>query len=287
MTIIRKEVDKVGEFYQKKLFINALDDGGYEDCIAALAFPAYTWPGYVWINWQIMSFAEKEPWTTSEFTMRGRHVNVPEGLTFADDMQDIMEAHAPRTSAAAAGGTTATATNVGITGQEVHELEGSERYTFLNRDVKFGLPNNAYPCNANKIRYTNFGSYKGNCKTSNMVDIAEPHMIFIGGLTEAPANTTNQSLSVYGDHTDFGDLYTSLVDLMTKVQSGDQSTSMIDSALLDFQGSGFTKDTSGEMDLSNAANGLPTDDSDLIIRMNVTCRLDVYEPASRRRVLAP
>lgn len=283
MTIIRKDVTKLGEFWMKKVFTGTLDDDGEEHALATLAFPGYTWPGYTWLKWSIMSVAEKDPWATSEFNMKGRHVNVPEALTFADDMQDLMEAHAPIDEAAADGSTTTTGDAVDITGWNTHVLEGSERYTFLDREYKFGLPNNAYPCNASKIRYTAFGSYKGHCSTKQMVDISQPHMIFIGGLTEQPENVTNQSYAVYGDHSDFGDLYTSLVDLYKGNSSGDQSTDMVDAALLAYQGQGYSIDDASETADPAAIN----DDADLFVKLEVTCRVDIYEPDTRSRVLAP
>lgn len=283
MTIIKKDVSKIGEFWIKKTFTGTIDDDGEEVCHAALAFPAYTWPGYTWIKWSIMSVAEKDPWATAEYSMKGRHVNVPEGLAFADNMRDLMEAHAPIDEAAAGGSTTTTGTAVEISGYETHALEGSKGYTFLEREYKFGLPNNAYPCNVNKVRYTAFGSYKGHCSTPAMVDVAAPHMIFIGGLTEGAGVNANESLAVYGDHSDFGDIYTSLVDLYKGNASGDQSTDMLDSALLKYQGSGFSNDDASE----TADPGDTIDDTDLYIKMDITCRMDVYEPDTRSRVLAP
>lgn len=284
MTIIKKDVNKLGEFWIKKLFSGTLDDDGEEHALAALSFPAYTWPGYLWLKWSVMSIAEMMPWTTSEFIMKGRHVNVPEGLTFADNMTDLMEQYAPIDEAAADGSTTTTADAVDVTGWSTHLLEGSKAYTFLDREYKFGLPDNAYPCAASRIRYTAFGKYAGHCGTSQMVNVAEPHMIFIGGLTEMPGpQTTNQSYSVYGDHTDFGDLYTSLVDLYKGDASGDQSSDMIDAALLAYQGQGFSIDDASE---TASPDDIP-DDADLYTRLEVTCRLDVYEPDTRSRVLAP
>lgn len=286
MTVIRQGVNKVGEFWIKKTFQITLDDDGQEHPIAVLAFPAYTFPGYTWLNWSIIGASEMNPWASSEMVMNGRHVNVPEGLTFADNMQDLMELYAPIDEASAGGSTTVTQTNVAITGQKTHILEGSKAYTFLDREYKFGLASNAYPTNASKIRYHASGQYAGHCKVSKMVDINQPSMIFIGGLTEAQAVQSDQSTAVYGDHTDFGDLYNSLMYLYKGTPVGDQSSDMMDTALLNYQGAGFYLEDGADAEDNDNAEQISNDD-DLFIKMDVTCRMDVYEPKDRSSVLAP
>lgn len=286
MTIIKQGVTKIGEFWIKKTFPMTLDDDGEEHALAAMAYPAYVYPGYTWINYSVMSIPEMDPWATSECIIRGRHVNVPEGLPFSDNMTDLMEAVAPIDEAAADGDLEETGINVGITGRKTHELEGSERYTFVTRKHRFGLPNGAYPCNANAIRFTAFGKYEGHCSTKQMVDISQPHMIFMGALTEAANYSGNQSLAVYGDHDSFNDLYNSLVDLFKNEPTGHQSTDMLSDKLLSYQGSGFSTDDDSAQNQDASPDDIH-DNADMFVRMKVTQRLDIYEPDDRSRVLAP
>lgn len=291
MSIIKRNVSKLGEFWIKKTFPMTLDDDGEEHPLAALAFPEYTWPGYLWCKWSVMSVAEKSPWSTAEFNMKARHVNVPQNLSFADNMQALMETHAPIDESAAINPSGTTAADVDITGGE-HAMHCMNN-TFFERQYKFGLPNNAYPCNANAIRYTAFGSYKGNVKTPSMVDVCMPSMIFIGGLTNSAYTTTNQSLSVYGDHSDFGNIYESLVDAITRTRTTEnqQLGAFIDGAagaspsagLAPYQSIGFSTDDASE----EADPATINDNADLMIKLDVTCRLDVYEADYRSRLLAP
>jgi len=298
MSIIRKGVQPQPKtFWMKKKFAFSLDNDGGEHCLAAVGFPAYTYPSRVWLHWEFFGFNALDPWATSELIMKGRHVNVPEGLSFADNATTLMNTYAPVDESAADGSVVANA-NTDLTGEE-HPLIGAKRYTFLDYDYTLGMATGkAYNCNANAIRYFCQGRYDGNLgfKGKDMVTIDDPHMMFIGALTNAPYTETDESNAMFGNgHNNFQDMRASLVDYFEQHQTTGGSPDPVayganmDTALVSYQSYGYeTHDASeGDIDASGEPNAEVFKDDDLVGHINMTVELKVYEPDFRNVLLAP
>lgn len=277
MSIIKKGVEKIGSYSIKKVYEKTLDNSSdVEQCIIHLAIPAYAHIGYISsLSFEIVGGSEMDPQNYTECAVRGSIIEqMPSGTPgnfTSDDWDAIMEDAAPidPDQITAHGDST----DVDITGGE---HVAANQHEFFRRTYTLGLPNNAYPTNANKIRYKAAGRYKGHARTGQMLGISNPKQLFVGALSSVPDVESDKSNSAAGGYSDMLTLYQALMDNLpvnSETTSPTQGEAMA-AGIEDYLYHGFRHDT------------LAATDS-LHIRMYLSARLDIYQPTGARYVPAP
>lgn len=287
MTVIRKGVDKIGSYTMKKVFtktVTADDDGSMvEQCVAMIALPQYTHPGYVWCDIDVVGAKTgHDPEHFMEMAVRGSMANVPPAFdigTWGDDWDATMEYVVPIDPTNFDTGTD-DATDVGITGRE-HRYDGG--HEFFRREQLLGLPNTAYPSDAETMTYKTHFKYKGHARTPLACAVEAPKWMFFGVTATTPnlldnsSSGANRSKVAFGDYTDNEAHYQALIDNLPHVGSASPTLGDTDgfpAALENYLYHGYAHDVMADAD-------------DLHIRMYLTLRLDVYTPQRANYVPSP
>lgn len=290
MAIVRKNVNKIGSVWTKKVFVTDVTSGsnGSEIPIAGLVLPYYMKVGYAYAKWYGVETSSDgvDPWVFSEFNLSGRYGNIDSVQLFGSSLDtqgeliDAIEKYLPLTTSQIDSDTTA-ALDAGITGRETKSPQGKAT-EFLDRQYKLGFPETAYPTNAHKVRRHFSGSYKGHCRTDTMVDITQPSLFMIGATNEAPRVNSDYGEVLVGDVAANDALYESYLRMMP----------------------GYGVDISEQAVPYNTKNELSALEETMIsvgwdsgssmvadetfkVRCYLTARLDIYEASTGAMVVAP
>lgn len=310
MTVIRNGVerDPIRRVWVKKRFPFGISGGitegsthGNEVCIAAVTGPAYSFPEYIQkLHVTAIGFTEMEPWAQSEFITRASFVNVPQSTTQSawDSPTTLMNTHAP-IDADAADGSVVTADEVGITGRYEAPLRDGKTHKLFDRSYECKLGKNSYNTNASKIRYLVDCDYKGHPynKGMNMVDINSPWAIFVGAHTNTSNVTSDISEGAFGNHTDYDDLYASLLDGTDRdIATGgssehvDDPSAFTDSALAYYQQLGwaaFDSNLNNSYDNAAETTAAINKSDDFLGHVDVTMSIRLYKPSTMHTLMAP
>jgi len=285
MTIIKKGVNKLGTAWSRKVNIQTIADDGTGTILHAHVIPPYVWPGYMWASWDVMDAASGglHPKKSAEANIFINMVEVPDTVD-DPDLDDeakliaFCNTHAP-IDEAFIGTDSATDDNVDITGQDDANIPPAFARTIINKyHYKLALGANAYPTNANEIRYRFQGKYAGHCKTENMVDIAATKLLVIRGNTSVPYIGNDEEIGVMGQKSPH-ELYEILVENIPG--RGDEPIGVGDANLnanLDYwlnTGNRYGNTVSDYFDAQ-----------ELQAKVYVTTRFDIYEPAPRAMINA-
>lgn len=281
MSIIRKGVTKLGSYSMKKVYTKTLtadEDGEVsESALAVVTIPQYCHLGYLWLDIDVVGQKTAiDPHKFMEFAIRGSVADVrldaDEG-SIGENWETIMKYNMPADPDAATNPGAVAAEDMGITGREHVADYGHE---FFRRECILGLPNYAYPSNAEGITYKAHFKYKGHARTKNMTNIGTPKVLAIGALATVPDMVTDKGDSQSGGYTDMLTFYEALRDNIPAV-GGEGSVTTGDAlpaSLENYLYKGLQHDDF-------------TDAHDLNVRMYLTARIDVYEPQHARYTPAP
>lgn len=288
MSIIRRGVDKIGSYSVIKEVEKTVSGNGTEQAVFLLSIPQYAHMGYANIHVDsVMNGADGiAPTRRQEVIISGRIVNVNEDYQsplVGDDWDDYMEDNMQISPEMLVG--KSDSDFVGITGGNVVAQHG-KAIEFMRREYTCKLGKNAYPTNANLIRYAINCSYKGHLRTPNMVDITKPKILAIGVTVSQALVTSHSHDAASGGYTDWNNLYEALVNNIPAESNQDNYTGTDIDVDTDLPNSGSTNLKAylhqGRQidDLSGAAVGMDT-----VVRFSG--RLDVYRPSTSRYVPAP
>lgn len=286
MTIIKKDVNKIGTAWSRKVNTQTISDNGTGAIVHAMVIPPYVWPGYMWSKWTMIDPGESgvHPKLSSEANVFIQMAELPDTLSHNDydteaEVLSLANTYAPVDEVFL---TTDSGTDdeVGFTGGVQGEIPPQMARTLCaRRHYKLGMGSNSYPTNADEIRYFVQDSYKGHLKTAEMVDIAKPKLVLIRANTQVPTNYGDESYGMSGE-LDVYALYEKLVDNIPGRSDAvaDNMTGLgadLDVNLHSYLNYGLLNDeTAGEF--FNAQT--------LQITNYVTTRLDIYEPAPRGHI---
>lgn len=287
MTVIRRGAEKLGSYTMKKVFTQTIpadqNAENNEQCLALVHFPHYTHPGYVWCDIDVVGHKEgHEPEHFMELAIRGSLTQTPmfwDTNYQTDNWETKMQYSAPTDpDTFDAGGV---ATDVGITGREHRVPAGHE---FFRREQMLGLPNTAYPSDAEKMTYKTHFKYKGHARTPAACAIEYPKMMSFGVIATIPnlldgaSNNDNNSLVDSGNYTDNEAHYQALVDNLPSKNNAPPTLGDSDALPGDLEAYLYHG-------LRHGTESAVADD--LYIRMYLTVRLDVYSPKHGSYVPSP
>lgn len=283
MTIIRKDVNKIGTAWSRKVNANLVESNGEGVVLYSMIIPPYVWPGYMWAKWRMIDWSADgvRPWLSAEANVFIQMVEIPDTVARSSydtkaEVLTLANTYAPLDEVFV-GTDSGTDDEVGFTGLTDSTIPDQFSRTLCKRyHYEMGIGKNAYPTNANYIRYLVEGKYNGHLKTKEMVDIAKPKLVLIRANTQAPYADPDEDHGMSGG-LEMEALYSTLVDNIPG--RNDDTTGItgedLDSTLQNYLNEGTTGDQS---------MGSYFDAQDLATTVNVTMRLDIYEPAPRGHI---
>lgn len=287
MTIIRKGVSKLGTAWSKKINSVDITADGAQCIIHAQIIPQYVWPGQMWISWSAIDTSaagsETDPWAHGEYNLYGQFVNIDGSARKAEfdsktEQLDFVEKWAPIDEDQLIADDQP-ASMIGMTGAADAVVPSQfKRNIFLEREYQLNLSSNAYPTNSNKIRYYLSGNWRGDVKTSAMVDVASPKLLVISAFSYTGDPHASEEYSMSGN-LEIEGLYERLV---TEIPGHDQIPP-------------YTTDTALDNNLrlwlqtgySDALEGTTMVPKVMRTTMKVTTRFDIYQPAPAHTIHAP
>lgn len=281
MTIIRKGVKKIGTAWSRKVNINVIPNDGNGSILHAMILPPYVWPGMMWAKWKLIDNASGDtvdPRKSAEANVFIQMVELPDDLVPANydsdaELLSLANTHAPLDEIFL-GTDSGTDDDVGITGHAATEIPDIFARSLVKRyHYKMGIGQNAYPTNANFIRYHVQGRYRGEMKTSNMVDITKPKLVVIRGNTNIPSVNADEDKALSGDYSIY-DLYQLLVDQLPQNNQNEVDSRLIDENLNTYLQYYLNEGIDGGETASNFFEARA-----LNATTYVTTRLDIYEPS--------
>lgn len=287
MTIIRQGVNKIGTAWSRKVNTQTIPDNGNGVIVHAQIFPPYVWPGQFWANWSVIDPSSDgvHPKLSAECNMYIQMGEIKDDVATSDydteaEVLQLANEFIPLDEVFLNESNPDGSTDVGVefTGYGDAAIPPAYARTLVKRyNYSMGIGQNAYPTNANFIRYHFKGKYSGHLKTKEMLDIAKPRLLVIRANTQIPDNSGTESDGISGGLS-MANLYDTLVDNIpgrnvdtVNVDAGNELNSNLHSYL--------NKGMSNDETLSNFF-----DSQELQVTNYCTTRLDIYEPAPRGHI---